>query len=57
MGAVGGRRPQIVYGISAHRLAGEREALFAWGGLIHEYVGVSAENNYVDRIFINIGQP
>jgi hypothetical protein len=34
-----------------------REAIFAWGGLIHEYVGVSAENNYVDRIFINIGQP
>jgi hypothetical protein len=34
-----------------------REAIFAWGGLIHEYVGVNAENNYVDRILIHIGEP
>ena len=34
-----------------------RDAIFAWGGLIHEYVGVSAENNYVDRVLIHIGQP
>ena len=34
-----------------------REAIFAWGGLIHEYVGVKAENNYVDRLLINIGIP
>ena len=34
-----------------------REAIFAWGGLIHEYVGINAENNYVDRVFLHIGQP
>lgn len=34
-----------------------REAIYAWGGLIHEYVGVKAENNYVDRLLINIGIP
>ncbi len=34
-----------------------REAIFAWGGLIHEYVGVKAENNYVDRLLVNIGLP
>jgi hypothetical protein len=34
-----------------------REAIFAWGGLIHEYVGVNAENNYVDRILLHIGEP
>jgi len=34
-----------------------REAIYAWGGLIHEYVGVKAENNYVDRLLINIGMP
>jgi hypothetical protein len=34
-----------------------REAIFAWGGLIHEYVGINAENNYVDRILIHIGEP
>lgn len=34
-----------------------REEIFAWGGLIHEYVGISAQNNYVDRVLIHIGQP
>ena len=34
-----------------------REAIYAWGGLIHEYVGVKAENNYVDRVLLHIGQP
>jgi hypothetical protein len=34
-----------------------RDAIFAWGGLIHEYVGINAENNYVDRIFIHIDEP
>jgi len=34
-----------------------REAIYAWGGLIHEYVGISAENNYVDRVLIHIGTP
>ncbi len=27
------------------------------GGLIHEYVGVNAENNYVDQVLIHIDQP
>ena len=34
-----------------------RNQIFAWGGLIHQWVGVNAENNYVDRISINIGEP
>ncbi len=34
-----------------------RDAIFAWGGLIHEYVGINAENNYVDRVLIHIGKP
>jgi hypothetical protein len=34
-----------------------RDAIFAWGGLIHEYVGINAENNSVDRLLIHIDQP
>jgi hypothetical protein len=34
-----------------------RDAIFAWGGLIHEYVGINAENNFVDRIVVHIDQP
>jgi hypothetical protein len=34
-----------------------REEIFAWGALIHEWVGISAENNYVDRVLIHIGEP
>jgi hypothetical protein len=34
-----------------------RNQIFAWGGLIHQWVGVDAENNYIDRIAINIGTP
>ncbi len=34
-----------------------RDAIFAWGGLIHEYVGINAENNYVDRLLIHIDEP
>lgn len=34
-----------------------REEIFAWGGLIHEYVGISAQNNYVDRVLLHIGEP
>jgi hypothetical protein len=34
-----------------------REAIYAWGGLIHEYVGVAAENNYVDQVLLHIGEP
>lgn len=34
-----------------------RDAIFAWGGLIHEYVGVQAKNNYVDRVLIHIDEP
>jgi hypothetical protein len=34
-----------------------RNDIFAWGGLIHEWVGISAENNYVDRILIHIDEP
>jgi hypothetical protein len=34
-----------------------REVLYAWGALIHEWVGISAENNYVDRVFIHLGEP
>lgn len=34
-----------------------RDAIFAWGGLIHEYVGIHAKNNYVDRVLIHIDEP
>jgi hypothetical protein len=34
-----------------------RQEIFAWGGLIHQWVGVSTENNYVDRILIHIDEP
>ena len=34
-----------------------REAIFMWGALIHEWVGVAAENNYVDRVFLHVGIP
>jgi hypothetical protein len=34
-----------------------REEIFAWGGLIHQWVGVSAENNYVDRLLVHIDEP
>ncbi len=34
-----------------------RDAIYAWGGLIHEYVGINEENNYVDRVFIHIDAP
>lgn len=34
-----------------------RDAIFAWGGLIHEYVGINAENNFVDRIIVHIDEP
>jgi hypothetical protein len=34
-----------------------REEIFAWGGLIHQWVGINAENNFVDRVLLHIGEP
>lgn len=34
-----------------------RDAIYAWGALIHEWVGIAAENNYVDRVLLHIGIP
>jgi hypothetical protein len=34
-----------------------RNQIFAWGALIHQWVGISAENNNVDRVLIHIGEP
>jgi hypothetical protein len=34
-----------------------REEIYAWGGLIHQWVGISEENNYVDRVLLHIGEP
>jgi hypothetical protein len=34
-----------------------RNLVYAWGGLIHQWVGVSAGNNYVDRVLLHIGEP
>ncbi len=34
-----------------------RSQIFAWGGLIHEYVGINTENNYVDQVTLNIDEP
>ena len=27
------------------------------GGLIHQWVGINAENNYIDRVLIQVGEP
>jgi len=34
-----------------------RPDVYAWGGLIHEWVGIKAQNNYVDRVMLHIGGP
>jgi hypothetical protein len=34
-----------------------RNQIYAWGALIHQWVGISAENNNVDRVLIRIGEP
>jgi hypothetical protein len=34
-----------------------RKDIYAWGGLMHEWVGISAGNNSVDRLLIHIDQP
>jgi len=34
-----------------------RNNIFAWGGLIHEYVGINTENNYVDQVSLSIDEP
>jgi hypothetical protein len=34
-----------------------RKDIYAWGGLIHEWVGISAENNFVDQVLIHIDEP
>jgi hypothetical protein len=34
-----------------------RDAIYAWGGLIHEYVGITAENNSVDTLLVHIDEP
>jgi len=34
-----------------------REVLIAWGGLIHEWVGVSADNNNLDSVTVYIDEP
>ncbi len=34
-----------------------RKDIYGWGALIHEWVGINAENNYVDRVLIHIDEP
>jgi hypothetical protein len=34
-----------------------RNEIYAWGALIHQWVGISAENNNVDRVLVRIGEP
>ena len=34
-----------------------RKDIYAWGGLIHEWVGINAENNFVDQLLIHIDEP
>jgi len=34
-----------------------RNQIYAWGALIHQWVGISAMNNYVDRLLIHLGEP
>ena len=33
-----------------------RPDIYAWGGLIHEYVGIKSQNNYVDQVLLHIAQ-
>jgi len=34
-----------------------RPIIIVWGGLIHEWVGISAGNNYVDPVTVHIDEP
>jgi len=34
-----------------------RPDIYAWGGLIHEYVGIKSQNNYVDQVLLHIAEP
>ena len=34
-----------------------RPVIIVWGGLIHEWVGISAGNNYVDPVTVHIDEP
>jgi len=34
-----------------------RPDVYAWGGLIHEYVGIKSKNNYVDQVLLHIAEP
>ena len=34
-----------------------RQDIYAWGGLIHEYVGIKSQNNYVDQVLLHIAEP
>jgi hypothetical protein len=51
-----GRRG-LVYGAIELVKRPPREAIFAWGALIHEWVAINAENNYIDRVLIHVGVP
>jgi len=34
-----------------------RQAIIIWGGLIHEWVGITAGNNYVDQVIVYVDEP
>lgn len=34
-----------------------RNQIYAWGGLIHQWVSITDENNYIDRVLIHVGEP
>ncbi len=51
-----GRRGTVSGSIELVRVP-PRNELWAWGALIHQWVGISAENNSVDPVFVHVGVP
>lgn len=47
----------LVYGAIEMVEKPPRDDIFAWGALIHEWVSINAENNYIDRVLIHVGTP
>lgn len=47
----------LVYGAIELVKPPPRNDIFAWGALIHEWVGINPENNYIDRVLIHVGVP
>jgi hypothetical protein len=47
----------MVYGAIELTQKPPREAIYAWGALIHEWVSIDEGNNYIDRVLVHVGVP